>query len=248
MVTHPDPAVPYPDVAARGSFAAALLAIAEECGLSVPFTVSESQPLMHTSVASTLPHRGGLSIGAAAVDRWWSIWGTDSFQKLALIDGRTTDLAELVHAAHAWHNGWALSEIRRAAPFVHLTGRFEVPDFDPAGLAESEWQHLRTDASEIDYLRTAHQPLIEAVYAEPHLRSLYPFTSHWVLRFSATTRPYLSVVGPCIVAYSTNSYTVSRDFLGEHVLAQTTTAEEAVAAAVRHFPPNLGPVTCGTSK
>jgi hypothetical protein len=41
-------------------------------------------------------------------------------------------------------------DIRRAAPFVHLTGRFEVPDHDPTRLTESEWQSMRQEAAELE--------------------------------------------------------------------------------------------------
>lgn len=51
---------------------------------------------------------------------------------MALVDGRTDDLAEVARAARAWHDGAPLNDIRRAAPLVHLTGRFQVPENDPA--------------------------------------------------------------------------------------------------------------------
>ncbi|WP_433446734.1 DUF6193 family natural product biosynthesis protein [Streptomyces sp. CA-142005] len=128
---------------------------------------------------------------------------------------------------------------------MHLTGRFEVPDNDPARLAESEWQRMRQEASELEYVwHETYQALIEAAYAEPVLRALYPFTSHWALRFSTTTRPHLTVVGPCLTANSDGTYGVGRGFMGED-LGQFATAHEAVALAVRHLPPGLGPVTLG---
>ncbi|MFJ5197342.1 DUF6193 family natural product biosynthesis protein [Streptomyces sp. NPDC088394] len=96
---------------------------------------------------------------------------------------------QVVVAARAWQDGSALSGIRDAAPFVHPTGRFEVPAPDPQQLTESEWQFTRTEAEERDW--PAYQALIEAAYAEPALRRLYPFTSHWTLRFPTTTRPSL---------------------------------------------------------
>lgn len=164
---------------------------------------------------------------------------------MALIEGDTEDLAQVTRAAQAWHDGVVLSEIRQAAPFVQLTGRFEVPNHDPVRLTESEWQHLRTEASALERPGSAYRALVEAAYAEPALRGLYPFTSHWTLRFSTTTRPRLSVVGPCLLAHDVDRYTVSTDFMGENRLAQATTAQEAVAAAVRHLPSGLGPVTSG---
>ncbi|MER5916607.1 DUF6193 family natural product biosynthesis protein [Streptomyces sp. NPDC001982] len=245
MANHPDPGVLYPDIAARGGLGAALRAVAEEGGFSIPVTASASSPLIHATVASTLPHREALLVRSWAIKRRWSIRGEESFQGMALIDGDTEDLAQVARAAQAWHDGVALSDIRKAAPFVHLTGRFEVPDHDPVRLTESEWQHLRTEARELERPGEAYRALVEAAYAEPALRGLYPFTSHWTLRFSTTTRPRLTIFGPCLLAHDVDRYTVSTEFTGADALAQTTTAQEAVAAAVRHLPYSPGPVTSG---
>jgi hypothetical protein len=243
MAQHPDPVVLYPDVAARGSLGAALQALADEGGMSVPFTASDSGPLGHATVESRLPHRKALLVSSWVHERRWSIRGEESFQGLALVQGATDDLAQVARAAQAWHNGAALSDIRKAAPFVGLTGRFEVPDHDPLRLTESEWQHMRTEAGEQDW--PAYHALVEAAYAEPTLRALYPFTSHWTLRFSTTTRPRLTIAGPCLLARGVDEYLVSKGFTGSGVLAEASTAEEAVAAAVRHLPSSLGPVTSG---
>ncbi|MFD9595311.1 DUF6193 family natural product biosynthesis protein [Kitasatospora sp. NPDC059973] len=164
---------------------------------------------------------------------------------MPLVDGTTDDLAEVARAARAWHDGAALDDIRRVAPFVHLTGRFEVPDHDPARLTESEWQSLRQEAGELEYAwQETHRALIEAAHAEPALRALYPFTSHWALRFSTTTRPRLTPVGPCLAANSDGTYGVGRSPIGED-LGRFATAHEAVAQAVRQLPSGLGPVTLG---
>ncbi|WP_234352296.1 MULTISPECIES: DUF6193 family natural product biosynthesis protein [unclassified Streptomyces] len=192
-----------------------------------------------------LPHREPLRISAWAHQRRWSIRGTEPFQSLSLIDGSTDDLAEVTRAARAWHDGAPLNDIHRAAPFVHLTGRFEVPDLDTARLAESEWQSLHVEAREADYVwQGTYQALIEAAHAEPALRALYPFTSHWALRFSTTTRPRLTVVGPCLTAGSDGTYGVGTGFITPD-LGLFATAHEAVAVATRHMPSGLGPVTLG---
>jgi hypothetical protein len=241
----PDPAVLYPDIAAHGSLGAALRAVAEGCPASVPIASSESEPLTFASVGCTLPHRNPLRISAWLHERRWSISGTDSFQDLALVDGRTDDLAQVAAASRAWHAGEALSDLRRAAPFVHLTGRFEVPDLAPVRLTESEWYHLRTEASELEYpWDPAYQALVEAAHAEPALRRLYPFTSHWALRFSTTTRPGIAVVGPILGAHGVDRYTVSMTLASEDGV-QFSTAREAVAAAVRQLPSGLAPVALG---
>ncbi|MER7406855.1 DUF6193 family natural product biosynthesis protein [Streptomyces sp. NPDC000070] len=245
MSTPPDPAVLYPDVAARGSLAAALRAEAEGCCGAVHVTSPDLAPLLHATVASTLPHREPLKISAWSHERRWSISGAEQFQGMPLIGGRTDDLAEVARAARAWNDGAALQDIGRAAPFVRLTGRFEVPDHDPARLTESEWQGMRQEADELEYAwQEAYQALIEAAYAEPALRTLYPFTSHWALRFSTTTRPHLTAVGPCLTAGGDGMYGVGRGFVTPD-LGLFTTAREAVALAVRRLPTGLGPTTLG---
>lgn len=241
----PDPAALYPDVAAVGSLAAALRAEAEGCLDAVPVISSDSDPLRRAAVSSNLPHREPLQISAGLHERRWSIRGTEPFQGLPLLDGRTENLTEVARAARAWHDGAALDDIRRAVPFVRLTGRTEVPDHHPARLTESEWQSLRQEAAELDYAwRPSYQALIEAAYAEPALRALYPFTSHWALRFSATTRPDLTVVGPFLAAGSDGTYSLGRGIVTPD-LGQFATAHEAVALAVQHLPSGLGPVTLG---
>ncbi|AQT70416.1 DUF6193 family natural product biosynthesis protein [Streptomyces sp. fd1-xmd] len=245
MVTHPDPAVLYPDIEAHGSLGAALRTVAEGRLASVPISSPELAPLLGATIGCTLAHRAPLEVIAWRHERRWSIRGSDSFESMTLLDGTTDDLAEVAEAARAWHDGAALSGIRRAAPFVHLTGRFEVPDLDPVRLTESAWQQLRTEASELEYpWRPAYQALVEAAHAEPALRRLYPFTSHWALRFSTTTCPHLCVVGPLLVTHDVDRYTVDRTVASEDG-TQFTTAPEAVAAAVRELPPGLAPVTLG---
>ncbi|MFJ3831438.1 DUF6193 family natural product biosynthesis protein [Streptomyces sp. NPDC090046] len=245
MSTPPDPAVLYPDVAARGSLAAALRAAAEGGLDSVLPASPGSGPLLHASVASTPAHREPLRISAWAYERRWSIRGEEPFQGSCLIDGDTDDLAQVAAAARAWHHGESLDDIRRAAPFVHLRGRFEVPDLDPVRLVESEWQGMLREARELEYSWQEHYlALVEAAYAEPALRALYPFTSHWALRFSPTTRPSLTLGSPCLTTGDDGMYGVGTGFITPD-LGEFTTAPEAAALAVRRLPAGFGPVTLG---
>ncbi|MBT2452928.1 hypothetical protein J7F03_39055 [Streptomyces sp. ISL-43] len=118
-------------------------------------------------------------------------------------------------------------------------------DLDPVRLVESEWQCMLQEARELEYSwQEQYQALIEAAYAEPALHALYPFTSHWALRFSTTTRPSLTLGSPCLTAGSDGTYGVGNGFITPD-LGVFTTAPEAVALAVRHLPSGLGPVTLG---
>ncbi|MFJ3877506.1 DUF6193 family natural product biosynthesis protein [Streptomyces sp. NPDC090077] len=244
MDHRPDPADLYPDAAAHGSLAAMLRALAEEGGSPFPVTdTSRPEELLYASVESRSPLRHPLYVTAGAFERGWSVRGEDSFQDAPLVQGETDDPEQLARAARGWYEGTPLEEIRDAAPFVRLTGRFEVPDQDPVLMTESEWQGMRVEAAEKG--GPGYRELVEAAYEEPALRALFPFTSHWVLRFSTTTRPALTIAGPCVLTHAADRYTVSPGFLGTDPYAETTTAREAVAAAVRHLPPGLGPVTVG---
>ncbi|MFF0549960.1 DUF6193 family natural product biosynthesis protein [Streptomyces sp. NPDC004311] len=247
MTTAWDPAVLYPDIAAHGSLAAALRAAAGGRLDGVRLTTPKYAPLRGVKVHCPLPHRRPLGVDAAHRERKWTIRGGDGFEDMTLLDGATDDLEEVAEAALAWHDGAALKDIRRVAPFVHLTGRFEVPDLDPASMAESAWQHLLTEARELESAwQPAYQALVQAAHAEPALRRLYPFAGHGILRFSTRTRPGLAPVGASLVVGDGDRYAVTEDFpFPNEDDPVFSTAAQAVAAAVRRLPTDLGPVALG---
>jgi Family of unknown function (DUF6193) len=240
VTTQPDPAVLYPDVAARGSLAAALQAVAVEQGFSLPVTVRESDPLRHAVVPSAIPRREGLVLNAWHRERRWAISGCG--QGKLLIEGNTQDLAEVARAAQAWRDGVPLADIREVAPFVELTGRFEVPDQSADQVVASEWHYLRKHAQDSDW--PEYRALIEAAYAELKLRQFYPYTSHWSLRFSTTTGFPFSPDVVCLEATQGGTYVVRVRCMGE-ILGETDTAQDAVSLAVGHLPADLGPAVSG---
>lgn len=241
--TYPDAAVLYPEVAATGSLAAALRAAADRQGLSMPVEVVEHSPLVEAVVPTTVPHRQPLGVSAGRAKRRWSLRGCEPDQGMALIEGATADLDQIVKAAQAWRGGEPLTRIAEMAPFVELTGRFEVFGRDPAQMVESEWQHLLVEAAGTDW--PEYRALIDAAYNEPRLRRLYPFTSHWALRFSTRTRPHLSrEIHVCIHHVQSKEYVVTRRYQGEEI-GRTLTAEDAVSLAIQHLPASLGTTTYG---
>lgn len=240
-------------MAAEGSLAAALQAVAAEQGLS-PIAVAPESDLFHARVPSYAPGREALTVSAWHVERKWSIAGrgrgNGSGKPQLLVEGTTQDLREVPLVALAWRDGVPLRDIDRLASFVELTGRYEVPDDSPAHLVASEWAYLRKEAR--DAGRPEYQALIEATYAHPELRHLYPFTSHWNLLFSAVV-PTLEAAPAgqansthsfsealiCLMASHDGSYKVRTPFYGP-ILAEATTAEEAAGVAARLLPGDLG--------
>jgi hypothetical protein len=154
-----------------------------------------------------------------------------------LISGVTHDLRQLPAVVLGWAEGASLDQIAEAAPFEVLTGRFEVPDNNHSDIIESEWQWMLKDARFADWPQ--YQALINAAYAQPRLRRLYPFTSHWSLSFSATpdypfTPSFVSIDSP----RGEGDYTI-REWWNGPALTQVSTPAEAIVIAVGHIPADL---------
>ncbi|MGN9789086.1 DUF6193 family natural product biosynthesis protein [Nonomuraea sp. ZG12] len=235
MSREPDPAVLYPDVAAHGSLAAALHAAVAGQGLSLPLAVTPSDPLRHATIASVVPHRHSSYVTAWHHERRWTIWGSSNDR--LMICGDTKDMRELPEVIRGWAEGASLDEIDQAAPFDLLTGRFEVPDKNPAAIIASEWQYLLKDARDADW--PAYQALIEAAYAEPMLRRLYPYTSHWTLGFSSKpdypfSRPFAWIDAP----RGAGGYTISEGHNDPDPMEIPTPAE-VISIAVDRIPADL---------
>ncbi|MCX5554493.1 DUF6193 family natural product biosynthesis protein [Streptomyces sp. NBC_00038] len=89
-------------------------------------------------------------------------------------------------------------------------------------------------------------PLVDAAGAQPRLRQLYPFTSHFTLLFSSCTRyPYL-VEAPAVEPLRDGRFRVCSP-RGGAVIGETETAEEAVILVITHLPDGLGPAVAGTA-
>ena len=234
MREEPEPAVLYPEVAAQGSLATALQASAADQGLSLPMIATPSDPLRHATIASVLPHREALFVAAWHFERRW--WVSGSANNGILISGTTPDLHQLPNVIFGWARGASLDEIAQTATFDVLTGRFEVPDNNPTDIIASEWQWLLKDARNADW--PEYDALIKAAYAEPRLRRLYPYTSHWALSFSATPYPFTPSFAT-LVASRGGDYTV-REGRNGPTLREVVTPAEAVSIAVDHLPEDLG--------
>ncbi|MFF2546452.1 DUF6193 family natural product biosynthesis protein [Kitasatospora sp. NPDC058063] len=84
--------------------------------------------------------------------------------------------------------------------------------------------------------------LLKAARAEPRLRRLFPWTSHYNLHFSLSTSfPWAAAGVPFAVPQDGGGYQIHRPG-GSEVLGTPATPAEAVALLVEHLPPDLGPV------
>jgi hypothetical protein len=242
MREEPDPAVLYPEVAERGSLAAALQAVAADQGLSLNMIASERDLLRHATAPSVLSHREKLFVTAWHFERRWSVSG--SANNGILVSGDTDNLNHIPVVVHAWAEGAPLSEIEQAASFDLLNGRFEVPDGNHADIITSEWQLVLKEARHTNWPK--YQALIEATYAEPKLRKLYPFTSHWALGFA--TIPYVRASSfGILVAFTERGDYIITDWdtagpVGRHTeVARVSTPAEAISIVIDRLSEGLDP-------
>ena len=112
------------------------------------------------------------------------------------------------------------------------------------------WQVVREmDANLID------KALVEAAYANPALRALFPLVSHGSLQFSRCTRFPWSQDLPMIFPLFGGRFRVrqlheprgsGQEGVGEADSAEADSAEEAVKLVASHLPAGCGPAVDGT--
>ncbi len=241
--TGPNPDL-YPDLAAAGSLAAALEHVAIDRGLNLgEVTRNDSDPNWAT-VTSVARGRESYSIWLGTQERWFIIEGWS--RGVRLIHGKTEDLHAVANAAAAWRTGATLRELRDLCSFVTFSELAEAHERGPADAVTMKWRLLREEIRE-DIPFPTVRDLVEAAYAEPRLRQLYPFTSHWSLHFTTCTGFPFTWVVPFVDPLSDGRYRVCGPNRGT-VVGEADTAEEAIALVVRHMPTDIGPAVSGTAR
>lgn len=234
----------YPDLAAAGGLSAALEQRAAELGADLVLVPLEGGSPVTAGIASSVPGRKPMSVYIGATDRWFSVsgWG----QGVELVSGATPDLADVVRAGVAWGQDLNLRELRDAAPFLHSSDRAEAHERGPAAVVELQWRKMREQAAEApDFPEFG--ALVEAAHAEPRLRQLYVYSSHWTLGFSSCTGfPFRNEVA-VVPAHDDRPYRVMKHPYTE-TIGETGTAEDAVALAVSHLSADTGPAVAGTAQ
>ncbi|MFI5867307.1 DUF6193 family natural product biosynthesis protein [Streptomyces sp. NPDC051546] len=234
----------YPDLAAVGSLAAALELLAADLGIDLTVVPQDGGSPVAAGIASSVPGRGPLSVYIGADERWFGVsgWG----QGIELITGATSSLADVVRAGAAWGQGRSLRELRAGLSFLRSSERAEAHERGPAAVVELQWRTMREQAvGAPDF--PAFGALVEAAHAEPKLRQLYAFSSHWTLGFSSCTGFPFHVEIAIAPSHNDSPYRVMKHPYSV-VIEEAATAEEAVASAASHLPTGLGPAVTGTAE
>ncbi|MFC1408605.1 DUF6193 family natural product biosynthesis protein [Streptacidiphilus sp. N1-12] len=221
----------YPDVAAAGSLAVALEQLA--AGLDIRLvTVPGRPPSVHSAgIVASVPDRGPLFVHTGSQRRSFGVSGWS--QGVQLITGDTADLGDVVKAGVAWGEGRSLRELHESLPFLGSSELAQAHERGPAAAVAVQWGLMREQAAGApDFPEFGL--LVDAAHAEPRLRELYPFSSHWTLGFRvATVYPFCAVVA-IAPSHNERPYRVEESPRGD-VIGESATAEGAVALAVAYL-------------
>ncbi|MGW4194672.1 DUF6193 family natural product biosynthesis protein [Streptomyces sp. NPDC005004] len=236
---------PYPEPAAEGGLVAALEQEAVRLGLDLTVLPHGGAPRTSALIPSAVPERDPLGVHIMGSQNGL-IHVAGGSQGISLVSGWAADLSDVVRAGAAWNRGASLREIRAEAPFLSYDEHAEAHERGPAALVAHQWREMRRKAAGAPDF-TAFAALVEAAHAEPRLRQLYVFSSHWTLGFSSCTGFPFRVEIAIDPPVKGEPYRVMRRPL-RAALGEAATAEEAVALAVSHLRADIGPAVSGTAR
>lgn len=182
------------------------------------------------------------SVVLGSQERWFlmEFWE----RGVMMANGKTTELAAAAGATGLWQTGSRLPELQAAWPFVHYGKLAEA--YEHGNPIETKWEiYRRTRASHIDH------DLIEAAYAQPQLRALFPFTSHASLHLSHCTRFPFTDELPMITPVADGIYEVAWPTdspYGAGAIGRAETPQDAIALVTSHLPDNYGPAVDATAQ
>ena len=237
----PDPVL-YPDLVAAGGLQAALRRAAADLGLDLGEAPGSQAGADGRSGPAA--HRQPLTIHLGSEQRSFIVSGWS--RGVELVRGRTDDLSEVARAAAAWQSGASLHQLSDLCPFVTFGELAEAHERGPADAVAVKWRLLRESMRGGVPVATVRE-LVEAAFAEPKLRQLYPFTSHRSLHFTTCTGYPFTWVVPFVDPLLDGRFRVCGPSR-RAVIGETDTAQEAVALVVRHLPADIGPAVAGTAR
>ncbi|WP_326628094.1 MULTISPECIES: DUF6193 family natural product biosynthesis protein [unclassified Streptomyces] len=236
----PDPLL-YPEVAAaNGSWVASLRHAAADMHVDLG-TVRGSESATDSwrlIVASVHASRGSFVVTLGQQERAFGIriWWTGVGEAAC---GRTTELQTVVNIAHAWQVGTSVAELRTRWPFLKID---ELTLAHERGEAVAfKWQLVRNAPD-----RLIDHDIVEAAYANPLLRSLFPLISHGSLQFSRCTHTPWSYDVPSLHPQLGGGWRARPAHKGRDIPDRyAQTPEEAVVFVVEGLPDGCGPAVEG---
>jgi len=238
----------YPDLVAAGGLRPALAKAATDLGVDVgELQGDEAGAGTDTGAGAAsgpAAHRQPLAVHLGAEERWFMVSGWS--RGVELIRGRTQDLHEVARAAAAWRSGASLHELHELCPFVTFGELAQAHERGPADAVAVKWRLLR-ESMRAGLPLPAVRDLVEAAYAEPKLRQLYPFTSHRSLHFTTCTGYPFTWVVPFVDPLQDGRFRVCGPSR-RAVIGEADSAGEAIALVVRHLPADIGPAVAGTAR
>ncbi|MEV4612984.1 DUF6193 family natural product biosynthesis protein [Kitasatospora sp. NPDC049258] len=238
----PDPLL-YPEVAAAGDLVSALRRTAEDLRIDLGGVRGPKSPTdsWRHILAVVEGGRGPLTVTLRREERrfdltmWWTGVGESGL-------GGVGGLKAVVELADAWRAGMKLGEIRARWPSL------EVDDLtlahDRGAAVAFKWQ-LTRDAPD----RLIDHDLVEAAYAAPALRALYPMISHGSLQFSRCTHHPFSGDVPSLFPLAGGGWRVVCLWGGGAIPHRdAATPEQAVEFVLAGLPEGCGPAVEGPAE
>ncbi|MFD3940321.1 DUF6193 family natural product biosynthesis protein [Streptomyces sp. NPDC058611] len=145
------------------------------------------------------------------------------------LTGTVPTLGDTVALLDAWHQRLPLEEMGRQWPALTVLP-FALA-FEQGRAIPYQWQEIRSLPE-----RLIDQRLVEAAYAAPRLRALFPIVSHGTLIFSDTPIPPHSVHFPRATPYGERGWLVESQVESASGHLAASTAEEAVDCLIRLLP------------
>ncbi|MFJ6085832.1 DUF6193 family natural product biosynthesis protein [Streptomyces sp. NPDC092369] len=231
----------YADVIEAGGLTNALEQTAASLDISLILVPGRKKVADSVGIASTAPGRLPLLVFVRADTRGFRLVGRS--REVDILTGETRELGDVVEAGAAWAAGTPVPVMRDVQPFLQIDVLAEAHELGPEAAVAAQWERLKEKAADTPAFPEFGR-LVEAAYAEPRLRQLFPFTSHWTVAFSSCTdRPYHDEIA-IAPQYGGGPYLVLRH-PNSGMLGEAATVEEAVALALAHLPESSGPAVAG---
>jgi hypothetical protein len=214
---------------------ATLHAQAEHAGISLDF-----HPPAADRTGSSLIHqspRGSFQVTAHPGDSFFiTVW----LPGVQVGHGGTRDIARLVSAMKGWQDGVGLRRLLEDWPDMPLLPTAVAHE---EGFAvEATWQAMLAGDQRI---RRGNLHLLEAAYAQPRLRTLFPFPSHGTLAFLRATRFPLGPQTEPFIAQTDGAYLVYAPAYAR-LIGESATADQAAQLTVEHLSADCGPAIEGS--